>query len=67
MERAFGLGPILHGAGLFHVVSSYERDLATSVTACRELLPDPAFYIDCIVGALDELRAAAAAAAAAAA
>ena len=56
MERMYGLGPILNGAGLFHVVGSYERDVAISFTACRELVPDPTFYTDCLVGALDALR-----------
>ncbi|MCU1503903.1 MAG: putative diacylglycerol O-acyltransferase [Ilumatobacteraceae bacterium] len=57
MERSFGLGPILNGAGLFHVIASYERDVTISFTACRELLPDPAFYTSCIVGAVEALRA----------
>jgi diacylglycerol O-acyltransferase len=58
MERAYGLGPILNGSGLFHVVGSYERDVAISFTACRELIPDPTFYTNCIIAALDELRTA---------
>jgi diacylglycerol O-acyltransferase len=58
MERMYGLGPILNGAGLFHVVGSYDGNVAISATACRELLPDPAVYIDCIDGALGALRAA---------
>lgn len=58
MERMYGLGPILNGAGLFHVVGSYERNVAISFTACRELIPDPVFYIGCIDGALDALRTA---------
>ena len=58
MERMYGLGPILNGSGLFHVVGSYERNVIISFTACRELIPDPAFYTDCIIGALDALRSA---------
>ncbi len=56
MERMYGLGPILNGSGLFHVVGSYERDIVISFTACRELIPDPAFYTDCIIDAIDALR-----------
>ena len=59
MERMYGLGPILNGAGLFHVVGSYERNVAISFTACRELIPDPGFYTSCIVDALHALRIAA--------
>ena len=58
MERAYGLGPILNGSGLFHVVSSYERNMTITFTACRELIPDPDFYTGCIVAALDDLRTA---------
>jgi WS/DGAT/MGAT family acyltransferase len=56
MERMYGLGPVLHGAGLFHVVGSYEGDIVVSFTGCRELIPDPGFYTECIVGAIDALR-----------
>ena len=58
MERMYGLGPILNGSGLFHVVGSYERSIIISFTACRELIPDPAFYMSCIVDALGALRVA---------
>jgi diacylglycerol O-acyltransferase / wax synthase len=58
MERMYGLGPILNGSGLFHVVGSYERSIIISFTACRELIPDPAFYMRCIVEALGALRVA---------
>lgn len=58
MEQMYGLGPILNGAGLFHVVGSYERNIAISFTACRELIPDPAFYTSCINESLDALRTA---------
>lgn len=58
MERMYGLGPILHGGGLFHVVGSYEGNVVVSFTACRELIPDPASYTECIVDAIDALRTA---------
>ncbi len=58
MVRTFGLGPISNGAGLFHVVSSYAGEVTISITACRELMPDPAFYMTCVEESLEALRAA---------
>jgi hypothetical protein len=60
MEQAYGLGPISHGAALFHVVGSYRGDVALSFTACREVLPDPGLYRRHIEEATDALFAAAA-------
>jgi WS/DGAT/MGAT family acyltransferase len=58
MKRSYGLGPVVHGGGLFHTVGSYEQDFMIAFTACRELLPDPATYADCIQTSIDELSAA---------
>ncbi len=57
------LGPLLPNVGLFHVVFSSVQNkrgtIAISFTACREMLPDPAFYAQCIQESFEELRAAA--------
>jgi diacylglycerol O-acyltransferase / wax synthase len=58
MIRAYGMGPIMHGAGLFHTVGSYQDDFIIAFTACREMLPDSAFYAHCIEASIDELRSA---------
>ena len=58
MERMYGLGPDPERFGPVPRRGSYERNIAISFTACRELIPDPAFYTSCIVDALDGLRAA---------
>jgi diacylglycerol O-acyltransferase / wax synthase len=52
-----GAGPIIDGMGLIHIVSSYCDDFSISITACRELLPDPETYGDCLVESFDELLA----------
>jgi diacylglycerol O-acyltransferase / wax synthase len=44
----YGLGPILDGVGLMHIISSYHGAFNVSVTACREMLPDAAWYAECI-------------------
>lgn len=54
-----GCGPVLDHMGLFHAVLSYEGGLSITATACREMLPDPAFYADCIQASFDELKTAA--------
>lgn len=54
-----GCGPLLDHMGLFHAVLSYEGGLSIMATACREMLPDPAFYAECIQSSFDELTSAA--------
>ena len=42
-----------------NVVSSYCGDLMLTATADREMMPDPAFYTECIQRQHDELQRAA--------
>jgi WS/DGAT/MGAT family acyltransferase len=51
----FGMGPIGDGLGLMHPVTSYVNELVIAVTSCREMLPDPAFYTQCLQDSYDEL------------
>lgn len=55
MHALYGLGPILDGMGIIHPVFSCSGRITISVTACREMLPDPGFYAECLQGAFDEL------------
>lgn len=56
MVGNFGLGPVVHGVGLFHPVVSYNGMIAISIVACREMMPDPAFYMECLQASYDELK-----------
>lgn len=56
----FGLGPIEHGLGLFQPVLSYNGTLTISAVSCREMMPDPAFYCECLQASFDQLLEAAA-------
>ena len=56
--RVLATGPVIDQAGLFHTVISFDGQVSISFTACREMLPDPARYADCIRDAFDELRSA---------
>jgi diacylglycerol O-acyltransferase len=47
------------GLGLAHVVQSYVDEAYISFTACRDILPDPEFYSQCLQDSFDDLLAAA--------
>ncbi len=53
--RAAGLGPLIGGMNLIHVVASYNGILSISATADRDALPDPATYAECMQHAFQEL------------
>jgi hypothetical protein len=60
---SISLGPLLPNVGLFHIVYSSVADkkgtINLSFTACRDMLPDPAFYAACLQESFDELHTAA--------
>jgi WS/DGAT/MGAT family acyltransferase len=60
---SISLGPLIPNVGLFHVVYSSvlekKGSINLSFTACRDMLPDPAFYAQCLQDSFDELREAA--------
>jgi diacylglycerol O-acyltransferase len=57
---SISFGPLLPNMGLFHIVYSAVQNkkgtITLSFTACREMLPDPAFYAQCLQESFDELR-----------
>jgi WS/DGAT/MGAT family acyltransferase len=59
LVRAAGLGPLIGGLNLIHVVASYNGMLSISATADRDALPDPATYAECMGHAFQGLLAAA--------
>ena len=59
MVTNFGTGPVLDGLGLFHAIGSYCGQFVISATSCRDMMPDPAFYRECLQASFDELKAAA--------
>jgi hypothetical protein len=54
--RSYGLGPCLDNMGLFHAVTSYNGQIAVSFQACREMMPDPGFYEQCLYAAYGALQ-----------
>ncbi|WP_425229979.1 wax ester/triacylglycerol synthase family O-acyltransferase [Sphingomonas sp.] len=55
-----GFGPLVEGSGLFHTITGMDFEVTISITSCRELMPDIAFYCSCLVDSFDELRIASA-------
>jgi WS/DGAT/MGAT family acyltransferase len=55
LVRVTGLGPLIGGMNLFHVIASYNGTVSMGVTADRNALPDPANYGDCMQAAFEEL------------
>jgi WS/DGAT/MGAT family acyltransferase len=49
--------PIADGMGLVFAVTSYDGMLIVSPTACREQLPDPAFFAQCVRDSFQEYLA----------
>jgi WS/DGAT/MGAT family acyltransferase len=55
----YGLGMVHNGMGLMNVVSSYCGELTIAFTADREMMPDPAFYAECLESSFEDLATAA--------
>jgi WS/DGAT/MGAT family acyltransferase len=57
---SFGIGPITPGMGLFHTVNSMVMKGKGTITlaflCCRDVMPDPEFYAECIEASYEELR-----------
>jgi hypothetical protein len=60
--EGFGIGPLVPGVGLFHTASSSVMNkrgkINFSFWACRDMLPNPDFYKQCIEETYTELKAA---------
>lgn len=49
--------PVSDGMGLVFAVTSYDGRLIVSPTSCRELMPDPEVFAQCLRDSYEELRA----------
>ena len=60
---SLSFGPLMPNVGLFHIIYSNVQNkkgtISISITACRDMMPDPAFYAQCLQDSFDELKAAA--------
>ncbi len=58
LHSVLGLGPIRHTMGLFHIVTHSAEIHSITFTSCRKMLPDYAFYEQCLQDSFAELLAA---------
>jgi diacylglycerol O-acyltransferase len=59
LVKVTGLGPLIGGMNLFHIVASYNGTVSIGVTADRSALPDPGHYADCMEASFEEMVCAA--------
>ncbi len=59
MVALHGMGPVADGLGLIHPVFSYSGKISIAVTACRDQMPDPGFYAQCLRESFEALQDAA--------
>ena len=57
LVRSTGNGPIFPGVGVLHLITTYTGTFSCAVTADRDMMPDPAFYAQCMQRSFDELLA----------
>jgi diacylglycerol O-acyltransferase / wax synthase len=43
-----GCAPVIANMGVLHCVGSYDGSLTLNMNGCRDLLPDPEVYMDCL-------------------
>ena len=59
---SMSFGPLMPNVGLFHVIYSNVQNkkgsISISITACRDMMPDPTYYATCLQGAFADLKAA---------
>jgi diacylglycerol O-acyltransferase len=56
MVASYGFGMVHDNMGLMNVITSYVGKLAVTATADRDMMPDPAFYAQCLQSSFDELK-----------
>lgn len=54
LVRCCGAGPLVGNMGTIHIIGSYCGEISLNITGCRDLLPDPAFYTQCMEDAFNE-------------
>jgi diacylglycerol O-acyltransferase len=55
----YGTGPVVDGMGLIIPVFSYCGEITISFTSCRDMIPDPAFFAECLRASYEALEEAA--------
>ncbi len=58
VTQQFGMAPLSHNMGLFIATPSYDGRVSFSITSERKIMPDVAFFRDCIEASFAELMVA---------
>jgi diacylglycerol O-acyltransferase / wax synthase len=58
VTHQFGMAPLAHNMGLFIATPSYDGKVSFSITSERKIMPDVAFFRECIEASFRELTAA---------
>ncbi len=56
LVKMLGLGPVFDSMGMINTIYSYLDEIVISFTADRKMMPDPAFYAECLRDAFDDLK-----------
>jgi diacylglycerol O-acyltransferase / wax synthase len=56
LVKMLGLGPVFDGMGLINTIYSYVDEIVISFTCDRKMMPDPAFYADCLRQSFEEMK-----------
>lgn len=59
LTHLLGLGPVLDGLGLINIHASYDGAFTMFFVGCRDMLPDPQRYEECIYSEFEQLYRAA--------
>jgi len=59
LVKVLATAPPFDQLAVFHTVVSFGGKACVAFTACRDMLPDPAFYAECIEASFNELKTAA--------
>jgi WS/DGAT/MGAT family acyltransferase len=58
LVKVLATAPPFDQLAAFHTAVSFGGDVCVAFTACRDMLPDPAFYAECIEASFNDLRTA---------
>jgi WS/DGAT/MGAT family acyltransferase len=56
LVKVLATAPPFDQWGIFHTAMSFDDKMCIGFTACREMMPDPEFYSECIETSFDDLK-----------
>ena len=54
--KSTGCAPVIDGMGLILTAISYNGEIVLSITSCREITPDPEYFMACLERAFRSLK-----------